>query len=1014
MSKLKLVLGVCLFVMVGLAAYMSLVHLPNGPIDTLTRAGSRITSVYNPAVSSIEPSVVPPGEQPPQTPSTSQTPETPTIFHLHRDNLPAMGHPDTNKVDFSDNDALENTFSSHTKKQPIPEASGGGPSESERGNARGKERNKVLEWHKRVTGTFTPRAPHIPSTPYPEHYEGVLCKVPAMAPTTFFLNASEEIPSCYDENHFTFTEFDHESGTLRFTNCDGRAFYQTSQGLMTNREMRAYEPEVDVSEGEQVIAQCRLQDGFASFDFYTRVRQSTLVQQRTERLKKRRQEERSKRPSYKVSPGRSPSLPEAETRSTAPEPPSRHIGGGGDNGGSGGRKGAFSEPLEDPPLNVVMLVIDSLSRANFLRSLPETVDFLRNIHTHTGGDYTAYDFKLFNIVGSGTYRNLPPIVTGTSYNDAWSIEEQVLLHEPGQGQKVIRDTLNEFTTTLPSLWDLFMHEGYATSVVEEACIRNTGSIGRVWQKKVKKNLEDLREYTRFTLAQGHTADHTMFNVFCEVMDRMGINDFFSKSTRPKICFGGKYVHEHTFDYLSDFLDKYPNAGHFSLAMMAEAHEATARRIREVDQSLKKFLEYVTLEHPNTAVMILGDHGLGYGDFAKTDNGKLEYKLPALMWAMPSYVLSSRPNLAAALDLNQERLVTGFDLYHTIAHLADIDDPKHRARYLESLKPLPERHSLIGETSKYGASLLFPVSGNRTCKEVDIPMEYCSCTNYHTVENPDADEYRLLADYALLEVGRRANVTKTTCEQPVLDRVEKVQIATAKGSTTKQFVLTIRTMSVPHKHITAETFEAVLVQRNDTSKFMKLEDQRIKTMDVGTGFSTDKKVFDGPMNIFPSDVGTVWCVNRWFVAKKEEWTKFDVQWVKPKQHESEPDEVFKVTDVVIDKSWIMAWQPLTHRDNLDPGRWTIKVVNAALNIDIAVAHFYILRDEYPGMPIERVGDFWKVSRLTRTSAYEPHRICADPSVSLEMCVCNTAVPFSPPSSDSDSNSDSDSDSDSLPL
>ena len=93
------------------------------------------------------------------------------------------------------------------------------------------------------------------------------------------------------------------------------------------------------------------------------------------------------------------------------------------------------------------------------------------------------------------------------------------------------------------------------SFIEVQCVSNTGSTARILHRKASADLsaDELREYL---LTQGSLTDHSLSNLFCNALPKMGISDFFSSSTRSKICFGGRFAHQHVMDYSDQFFQNY--------------------------------------------------------------------------------------------------------------------------------------------------------------------------------------------------------------------------------------------------------------------------------------------------------------------------------------------------------------------------------------------------------------------------------------------------------------------------
>lgn len=63
-------------------------------------------------------------------------------------------------------------------------------------------------------------------------------------------------------------------------------------------------------------------------------------------------------------------------------------------------------------INVNVILLDSISRPHFYRSLPRTVDVLRKISRDPSFKATTLDFELFQSVGQQTFDNLRPFFSG--------------------------------------------------------------------------------------------------------------------------------------------------------------------------------------------------------------------------------------------------------------------------------------------------------------------------------------------------------------------------------------------------------------------------------------------------------------------------------------------------------------------------------------------------------------------------------------------------------------------------
>lgn len=84
---------------------------------------------------------------------------------------------------------------------------------------------------------------------------------------------------------------------------------------------------------------------------------------------------------------------------------------------------------------------------------------------------------------------------------------------------------------------------------------------------------------------------------------------------------GKFVHDHVIGYLSQYLDQYGTdremGGTFTLWQSNIAHEASWTRVTRMDHDLALTLRRYAASVDNFAVVMMGDHGLGYGQAATT-------------------------------------------------------------------------------------------------------------------------------------------------------------------------------------------------------------------------------------------------------------------------------------------------------------------------------------------------------------------------------------------------------------
>jgi hypothetical protein len=132
---------------------------------------------------------------------------------------------------------------------------------------------------------------------------------------------------------------------------------------------------------------------------------------------------------------------------------------------------------------------------------------------------------------------------------------------------------------------------------------------------------------------------------------------------------------------------------------------------------------------NTVLMVISDHGLRWGAFRETYQGRLEEHLPLLMFVLPDWFKRRYRRAVSNLRCNRGALTTHFDLHYTLldlVHLEHIEDDVIATRQQE-------------ENRTRGRSLFLQMQVNRTCRDAGIPISYCTCSDQ--VEHLDKNDTR---------------------------------------------------------------------------------------------------------------------------------------------------------------------------------------------------------------------------------------------------------------------------------
>ena len=353
-------------------------------------------------------------------------------------------------------------------------------------------------------------------------------------------------------------------------------------------------------------------------------------------------------------------------------------------------------PSTIPKLNIVVISIDSLSRSAFYSGMPRTQAVLRHIENIGRGH--VYDFLTHRSVGRSSKGNIPAYMAGSG--------------SLSSNHRYIFDRARDF--------------GYASLMSAEECSFAQNSVARLmanfpggFGSKLNAEQKDI------VLSQiKKSADHTsLTNSFCNIekIYRDIADRWWDMSAQ--LCFAGKYMHEHVLEYVGRFLDSKGYAANnvplFALMHLNFAHESTMRRLRTGDKGIARFIQkYAAREvqnnkHP-TAIMLISDHGIGYGKsyFSQSRRAKEDYLAPLFMMTLPEAYIKHQPQIDKALRRNTRRLTSHFDVFKTLMDLMGGASRKaHKERGDSLLSPLPEK---------------------RTCKKIGIPSYGCPCMNWKTV------------------------------------------------------------------------------------------------------------------------------------------------------------------------------------------------------------------------------------------------------------------------------------------
>lgn len=289
-----------------------------------------------------------------------------------------------------------------------------------------------------------------------------------------------------------------------------------------------------------------------------------------------------------------------------------------------------------PPPNVVVLLVDAVSRAMFHRRMPRTAAVLEGARARGGGDGAperegalALEYMRFHSVDSHSGPCTVPLFTGGADG------------APGN------ETLSE----------LFRRSaGYVTAFTEGSC--------ELWSVTYNKYAEVVDHDAQAAMCL--PAVYPLENAFGPMRGPYSIT---------RRCLGSRDVHSALFDHARDFWGVYAAVPKYLQLVLFDGHEGSGMLIATADAALARMLEWLLHAAPggeDTLLLVLADHGLHMGVgplyFAQ---GDLETRAPLAVLVLPArgagpYVTGA---MRAAAAGNRQALVSSRDFHWTLRELA---------------------------------------------------------------------------------------------------------------------------------------------------------------------------------------------------------------------------------------------------------------------------------------------------------------------------------------------------------
>ena len=386
----------------------------------------------------------------------------------------------------------------------------------------------------------------------------------------------------------------------------------------------------------------------------------------------------------------------------------------------GTSKKLYSNESVAHPVNINLILIDSVSRQHFYRTLPNTVRYLQKLRSTK--EWEVLDFELFQSIKGRTFENLKALFEGE-------------VHEIGE--KFEGTSVPPTSVEFYKLLSKFKQAGYDTLYQEDLCWEHHWGLIRdigVFKLKLAK---DVR-FTSFmnAIARNSIENLGMTHSSCEVFRRLGIIDHFNYL--GSLCIGGEYMHDYFLRYVCKSLESHNNRPLLSFLLINVGHEGTGLRIRTFDDSLMKFLTS-SRRYQSTVHILFSDHGNSYGPFSRTAEGHLETFHPFLFMLIPrKLAMLLGQQTMRDLRNNQRSLISILDLHFTLTGLLSllVKDQKKKLSHGSNL------------------GLLAPIYTSRSCDDLNLHRgTLCFCNGWRT-SLPTTSVHYLIAEFILAKITRK--------------------------------------------------------------------------------------------------------------------------------------------------------------------------------------------------------------------------------------------------------------------
>ena len=270
-------------------------------------------------------------------------------------------------------------------------------------------------------------------------------------------------------------------------------------------------------------------------------------------------------------------------------------------------------------LSVAIVGIDSVSRLNFIRQLPQTYAYIKE-------NLSAVEMFGFSRVGLNTLPNIGPMLTGLTEEEMYADLKMPISFDD-----------------VPFIWKEFKDNGYLTVLSEDYA-----SMGLFnWREDF---LGFIKEPT---------------DIYKRPLDLAIPKELEIIPFLHTFCAGTKFELEIQHEWFSDLVKDYDNENYFIFSWSNLLTHDLYNHLHLADANYRTLFHDIHPHLNETVVIFLADHGyrLDY-DLTKTQFGTLEANLPFCFIIVPSWFKDKYSVEYDNLQQNAHRLTSPFDIHAT--------------------------------------------------------------------------------------------------------------------------------------------------------------------------------------------------------------------------------------------------------------------------------------------------------------------------------------------------------------